>query len=870
MPGRDCAPAEDKWIVRLKARASKALLFFVWASTAGPLAMAQTIVLNRVDSSIALQNGIKIDSGPGLLRILALRDGVVRITMSPTKELPENTSWAALVDSRNSSVGVTPEEDVTSVGFDTPLLHVRVSRSSLAISITDGDGRIIINDAQPVEFRKDDRSGDIGFRVWKVMPEDEHYFGLGEKAGPLDRRGGAFVQWNTDASHYEEGTDPLYDSIPFFVADRAGDSYGLFLDNTWRTEFDFGKSLRDQYSFSAEGGPLDYYVLYGPSPKQVVEDYAWLTGTTPLPPLWSFGYQQSRWSYGTEKELRAIARRLRADHIPSDVVYMDIDYQVKRRPFTIDTSEFPNFSSFVDELRRMQFHLILITDLHLAYLPNQSYAPFNSGVAGNHFLKNPDGSLYVGKVWPGQSVFPNFVEKSAREWWGSLYKSFYDSGVAGFWNDMNEPSVFDSPTKTIPLDVRGQIEEPGFQKRTATQREIHNIMGMQNARATDDGLSHLKPNQRPFVLTRATYAGGQRYGATWTGDNSSTWAQLRMSTPMLESLGLCGFYMAGDDIGGYAGSPPMDLLTKWFEVGTFNPMERDHKEHETNPQEPWVGGTAQEAVRRHYIDQRYRLMPYIYTMAENASRTGIPIMRPLFLEFPDATPDRHPLDLDVGNEFLFGSDLLIAPAPHPDQVEDYAVIFPPVPWYDYWTGLRVTHAEPFEQGKKSEPTQAQKSSEARQQDALESISVHPMVDVLPVFVRGGSILPIQPLIQNTEQMPKGPLELNVYPGPDCKGTLYEDDGTSLNYKRGDYLRVNYTCEVQPKSIILHIATQSGTFRPWWKTIEVSVFDWPSARVRAFLNAKPVASTNYDAAHHVLHITVPQSFQATDLMVKAMM
>lgn len=854
----------------LTKRASKALLFFAWASTISPLATAQTIALNRVDSFVALQNGIKIDSGPGVLRILALRDGVVRITMSSTKELPEDASWAVLADSRRSSVSVTPEQDATSVGFDTRLLQVRVNRGNLAISIIDGDGRMIVKDAQPVEFKKDNKSGIIGFRVWKIMPEDEHYFGLGEKAGPLDRRGGAFVQWNTDASHYEEGTDPLYDSIPFFITDRAGESYGLFLDNTWRTEFDFGKSLRGQYSFGSEGGPLDYYMFYGPGPKQVVEDYAWLTGTTPLPPLWSFGYQQSRWSYGTEKELRAIAQRLRADHIPSDVLYMDIDYQVSRRPFTIDTSKFPKFSSFVDELRRMQFHVVLITDLHLAYLPNHGYAPFNSGLAGNHFLKNPDGSLYIGKVWPGQSVFPDFMEKSTREWWGSLYRDFYDMDVAGYWNDMNEPSVFDSPTKTIPLDVQGPIDEPGFQERMATQREVHNIMGMQNARATYDGLSALKPNQRPFVLTRATYAGGQRYGATWTGDNSSTWSHLRMSTPMLESLGLCGFYMAGDDIGGYAGSPPMDLLTKWFEVGAFNPMERDHTEHNTNPQEPWVGGPAQEAVRRHYIDQRYQLMPYLYTAAENASRTGIPIMRPLFLEFPDATPDRHPLDLDAGNEFLFGPDLLIAPAPHPDQVQDYSVIFPPLPWYDYWTGLRVTREEPFERREKREPKQAQEqnSSEADQQDALESITEHPKMDLLPVFVRGGSILPMQPLIQDTEQMPKGPLELRVYPGPDCKGTLYEDDGTSLNYKKGNYFRVDYTCEVQSKRLLLHMAAQSGTFHPWWKTIEVSVFDWPSARVRASLDGKPVAGVDYDAPHRVLHLKVPQSLQGADLVIKA--
>lgn len=845
---------------------SEFVVSMVFVSIITAAAAAQTLVLKKVDSSSPLPNGIRIHSGPGVLRILALRDDVVRITMSSTVDLPEDASWAVLPEAGSAAVKVTPVQDGTSVGFDTRLLQLRVKRSNLAISVLNSDGKLIVTDADPVEFKTDDISGDISFRVWKTMPENEHYFGLGEKAGPLDRREGAFVQWNTDASHYEEGTDPLYDSIPFFLTDRAGVSYGLLLDNTCRTEFDFGKTLRNEYSFGAEGGPLDYYILYGPEPKQVEEGYAWLTGVTPLPPLWSFGFQQSRWSYGTEQELRGIAQHLRADRIPADVLYMDIDYQEKRRPFTIDTEKFPSFPSFVDELKRMQFHLILITDLHIAYLPNQGYMPFVTGLAGDHFLKNPDGSLYIGKVWPGKSVFPDFMRKSSREWWGSLYKNFYDDGVSGFWNDMNEPSVFDSPTKTIPLDVQALIDEPGMRKRTATQREVHNIMGMQNARATYEGLLNLKANQRPFVLTRATFAGGQRFAATWTGDNSSSWSYMRMSTPMLESLGLCGFYMAGDDIGGYAGSPQMDLLTTWIEVGAFNPMDRDHTEHGSNPQEPWVGGPAMEAVRRHYIDERYRLIPYLYTTAEEASRTGIPIMRPLFLEFPDATSDRHPLDLDAGNEFLFGPDLLIAPTPNPDEVQDYAVVFPPVSWYDYWTGLRVTHE------RRTTPmvkTAAQGMNTTNQSASLESLMVHPKIDVLPVYVRGGSILPMQPLMQDTDQMPKGSLELRVYPGPDCRGTLYQDDGTTFGYKNGRYLRVNYTCEIWPGSITLHMTAQSGSFHPWWKTLQISVYDWPSAQIRAALNGKAVTGSTYDALRRILRVEVPQSSRAADLTIVAL-
>ncbi len=822
--------------------------------SAGTVA-AQGVVTGRVDSFRALPSGIEIQSGPGLLYIRALRDDILRMTISPTSTLPDQGSWAVLPGSRDSQFGVTPFSDAASVGFDTPLLHVRVRRDPLEIDILDTQGHTLLASSEPVRFFPDDRNGDLGFRVWMQMPVDEHFFGLGEQAGPLDRRGNAYTLWNTDAYRWQGGTNPLYDSIPFFLTDTDGVSYGLYLDNTWRSEFDFGKARRNQFSFGAEGGPLDFYFFYGPAPKKVVEDYAWLTGTAPLPPLWAFGYQQSRYSYGTEDELRGIAQRLRADHVPSDVLYMDIAYQVKNRPFTLDASKFPDFPAFVNELKNMHFHLVLITDLHIAYLPGDDYAPFNSGEAGNHFLHNPDGSLYVGTVWPGPSVFPDFTQQSTRQWWGSLYRTFYGEGVSGFWNDMNEPSVFNSPAKTIPLDVAGQIEGPGFQTRSVTQREIHNIMGMLNSRATYEGLLRLKPNQRPFVLTRASFAGGQRYAATWTGDNSSSWSHLRLSTPMLESLGLCGFTMAGDDIGGYAGSPSMDLLTQWIEVGSFNPIERDHTEIGSNPQEPWVGGPAQEAIRRHYIDQRYRLLPYIYTTAEEASRTGIPIMRPLFLEFPDATPDRSPLDLTAGSEFLFGPDLLIAPPPYPDEVQSYTVTFPPVPWYDYWTGRLVAQG-------------AVASAAPSQPAPLRSVTVRPTPAMLPVYVRGGSILPMQPLVQNTGQIPAGPLELRVYPGPDCHGSLYQDDGTTFNYQHGDYLRVGYTCQSSAGRLTLNIGAQEGSYPAWWKSIDMAIYDWPSAQVRVTLNGHVLLGSSYDVAHRVLHLRIPQSTGAQKLVITA--
>jgi alpha-glucosidase len=457
-------------------------------------------------------------------------------------------------------------------GFRTHALIVAVDKKTLELTVRDLAGNVLEQDVRPVRFDSD------AFRMYKSMPLDEHYFGLGDKTGPLDRRNEAFTLWNTDAYRFQESTDPIYKSIPYFMTYRAGRAVGILLDNTWRTSFDFGKESAGIYSFGAAAGPLDYYLFYGPSPKQVVETYAWLTGTPPLLPLWSLGFQQSRYSYMSQARVLEVAGRLRADSIPADAIYLDIDYQDKNRPFTVDRAAFPDLPGMIAKLKADNFHVVAITDLHIANLPGHDYFPYDSGVAGDQFVKNPDGTVYTGKVWPGPSVFPDFTRQQTRAWWGSLYRDLRHIGIDGFWNDMNEPSIFDSATFTMPENVVHRIDEPGFATRTATHAEIHDLYGMENSRATFEGLRTLDPESRPFVLTRATFAGGQRYAATWTGDNSSSWNHLRLATPMLENLGLSGFAFVGADVGGYAGTPTPELLTKWLEVAAFQPIERDHTE----------------------------------------------------------------------------------------------------------------------------------------------------------------------------------------------------------------------------------------------------------------------------------------------------
>jgi alpha-glucosidase len=777
----------------------------------------------------SLPNGIDVRGGDVRLKVVALRDDVLRVTYARGNTFPEDASWAVLPASRQSSVPVSIDTDGDHFGFRTHALIVEVEKKTLKLKVLDPAGNVLEEDARPIRFDGD------AFRIYKKMPLEEHYFGLGDKTGPVDRRDEAFTLWNTDAYRFQESTDPIYKSIPYFMTFRAGRAMGILLDNTWRTSFDFGKELPDAYSFGSVAGPVDYYVFYGPSPKQVVETYAWLTGTPPLPPLWAFGFQQSRYSYMSQARVLEVAKRLRADSIPADAIYLDIDFQEKNRPFTVNTIAFPDFSGMIAQLHTENFHVVAITDLHIANLAGHSYYPYESGIAGDHFVKNPDGTVYTGRVWPGPSVFPDFTRRDTRTWWGTLYRDLRNSGVDGFWNDMNEPSIFDSPTHTMPENVVHRIDELGFASRTATHAEIHDVYGMENSRATFDGLKAIDPDARPFVLTRATYAGGQRYAATWTGDNSSSWNHLRFTTPMIENLGLSGFAFTGADVGGYAGTPTPELLTKWFEVAAFQPIDRDHTEKGTGDQEPWVGGPGQEAIRRHFIETRYQLMPYLYTLADEASRTGLPLVRPLFLEFPKAAGDGHPIDIDIpaAGEFMLGPDLLIAPSPYPDEQDSYEVEFPTSGWYDFWTGERV--ALPVS------PAAANPDPLAvPDRDGQFSIHVAPELSQLPVFVRAGSILPISPVVQSLGETPQGALTLNVYPGDGCSGELYQDDGKTYAFQRGVYLRMKFSCNKTAEGMGLNISPHEGSYPAWWKEVHVEIFGLTLKQSEIYVNGKKIS------------------------------
>jgi alpha-glucosidase len=770
--------------------------------------------LGAVQHVEKLPNGVELSAGSVKVRVTSFRDGVIRVRVAPQGTFPKDSSWAVIETPEPSAINVEDgKEDVRlSAGNTQVLIH----KSPLLISFADAQGRVILADESTLPMAWNGSR----IRVWKKMPEDENYYGLGDKAGPMNRRNRAFINWNTDAFGWGESTDPLYKTIPFFIGLRKGTAYGVFFDNTYRSSFDFGKESPGYLSFGAEGGELNYYYFAGPDPKKVIKEYTALVGRSPLPPLWSLGYQQCRYTYYPEARAREVVGLFRQKKIPADVIYFDIDYQQGNAPFTINREYFPHFEQMIADFKSQGFHTILITDLHIKKDPNHNYALYDSGTKQDLFVKNPDGSTFVGPVWPGPSVFPDFTLTRARDWWGTLYKDFVHMGAAGFWNDMNEPSVFERADKTMPLDTVHRLDDGS----TLDHRAIHNVFGMENARATYEGLRKLQADERPFVLTRAAYSGSQRYAATWTGDNSATWNHISMSTPMLLSMGISGYGLVGDDIGGFASSPPTDLLTRWYELGVFNPIYRDHAAKGTADHEPWVSGPEQEAIRRRYIELRYQLLPYIYTGIEDMTRTGLPFMRPIFLDYPT-------MDTFNDRDFLFGSDLFVAPVTT-ETVDAEEIHLAPGDWYDYWTSQK--HA------------------------STEKIAPHPALNELPLYVRAGAIIPMQPIVQTTEEKPIGPLEIKVYAGENCRGSLYEDDGHTFAYQRGEIRRTNFSCEVTPNSITVSAKTEKSAYQPWWHSAQLTIIGVPNKPNELRAGQQITQAWQYDAKTHSVTLPIPNA------------
>ena len=422
--------------------------------------------------------GVILTSGERQLMVQAISAQMIRVRHSLKSEATRERSFS-ITERSSSDVNVKVKSEVNLSVIETDDLRVQVQHSPFRLEVFDHKGNSLDKDDV---LRGTQFSGE-SFSVAKRLRKDEQVYGFGEKTGRLNKRGWAmggyhYTMWNSDTFAYDSSTDPLYVSVPFYMVLRNGVAHGIFLDNAYRTSFDIGKNDPDLLQFSAAGGELDYYFIAGPTPKEVIQRYTELTGRMSLPPLWSLGFHQSRWGYFPESKFKLLADTFRSKQIPADVLWLDIDYQEGFKPFTWDYEHFPKPKEMIRDLRAQGFQVVTIVDPH----PKKEigYHVYDQGVAGNHFVKNPNGSLFEGPVWPsgakknpGNSVFPDFTKKDTRLWWGDLHKELLSIGVAGIWNDMNEPAVWIPPTNTMPLDV--QHENDG---RPTTQREIHNVYGM--------------------------------------------------------------------------------------------------------------------------------------------------------------------------------------------------------------------------------------------------------------------------------------------------------------------------------------------------------------------------------------------------------
>ncbi len=750
--------------------------------------------------------GLRCECGGPCLAISVLAPNLIRVRLAPTGEFMPRRSWAVTLDDPEwPIVPFEVQETEVAVEIITEQMRVRVQRQQCRITCFDVSGGRL--------FAQDTDMG-MGWRLgatvgWKQIEADEHFYGFGERTGLLDKLAYRVTNWTTDALDYGSLTDEMYQAIPFFIALRPEVGYGIFFNTTFWSQFDIGAEQPGVWRMETRGGELDYYIIYGPEPAQILRTYTQLTGRMPMPPRWALGYHQCRWSYESETVVRELAREFRARRIPCDVIHLDIDYMRGYRVFTWSPKRFPDPAQLVSDLAQDGFKTVTIIDPGVKYEPEADYHVFEQGVEHDFFVRKADGQVFHGYVWPDKAVFPDFLRPDVREWWGDLHLSLTEIGVAGIWNDMNEPTINDRPFGDagekiwFPLDAPqggggaggaggaisgaggagGAISGAGdnfVPNERTNHAEVHNLYGLKMAQASCEGLTRLRPTERSFVLTRSGFAGVQRWSSVWMGDNQSLWDHLEMSLPMLCNMGLSGVAFVGCDVGGFAGNATAELFARWIQVGMLYPFMRGHSAMTTARHEPWVFGDRVERICREYIELRYRLLPYLYTLFWEAATTGAPVLRPLLYHFPNDSNTYTLYD-----QVLLGPSLMAAPIYRPG-IEHRAVYLPQGTWYDWWSGDRY-------QG----PTH---------------ILAHAPLERMPLYVRAGAIIPMAPVMQYVDERPLDQLTLRIWPGSGS-GTLYEDDGHTFEYRNDAWATTTYRVNADGQQTIVEIGARDGQWTP---------------------------------------------------------
>ncbi|XP_058086523.1 uncharacterized protein LOC131233753 [Magnolia sinica] len=600
------------------------------------------------------------------------------------------------------------------------------------------------------------------------LPTGTSLYGTGEVSGQLERTGKRIFTWNTDNWGYGSGTTSLYQSHPWVLAVLPnGEAYGVLADTTRHCEVDLLKESTIKFK-SAAAYPV---ITFGPfaSPTAVLVSLSHAIGSVFMPPKWSLGYHQCRWSYDSDARVLKVARTFRQKGIPCDVIWMDIDYMDGFRCFTFDKERFSDPKSLVNDLHINGFKAIWMLDPGIKR--ENGYFVYDTGSESDVWIKTSDGKPFVGDVWPGPCVFPDFTQEKTRLWWAKLVKDFVSNGVDGIWNDMNEPAVFKTTTKTMPTSNihNGDTEVGGCQNHSY----YHNVYGMLMARSTFEGMKMAAGKKRPFVLTRAGFIGSQRYAATWTGDNLSNWEHLHMSISMVLQLGPSGQPLSGPDIGGFAGNASPKLFGRWMAVGAMFPFCRGHSETGTIDHEPWSFGEECEEVCRLALLRRYRLIPHIYTLFYMAHTKGTPVAAPTFFADPKDPGLRR-----VENSFLLGPLLVCASTVCDKGSYQLQHKLPGGIWLHFDFG-----------------------------------DTHP--DLPTLYLRGGSIIPVGPPIQHVGGA-NATDDLSLFVALDeygkGEGVLFEDEGDGYEFNQGGYLLTYYVAEVQSSVVTVKVSKTEGSWK----------------------------------------------------------
>lgn len=722
-------------------------------------------------------SGIRGTAEHARFLVTIYQDAVVRIQIT-RDEIFEDFSYAVIARPSPVFWDVSDTNDFLTV--KTSKLVLIIAKNPLAFHFQNAAGQTINED--------DTAFGTswLGEQVttYKKLQVGERFIGLGEKTGPLDRRGFGYTNWNTDSFGYTSGSDPLYCSIPFYIGIHHQLAYGVFFDNTHKTHFNFGASNNRFSSFSADSGEMNYYFMHGDSVGEILQQYTFLTGRMEMPPLWSIGYQQCRYSYYPDKEVINVANTFHEKDIPADAIVFDIHYMEKYKIFTWSKKDFSDPVKLLADLKQLGFKVVVMCDPGIKV--EKGYHAYENGLAGDVFVKYPDGTPYSGQVWPGWCHFPDFTKPSTRAWWREQFHEYVKQGVAGFWNDMNEIATWGN---MLPENI-----EMDFDGHPSTMRRGRNIYGFQMARSTYEGTKALLNNQRPFNLTRSGFSGVQRYAAIWTGDNVAYDEHMMLGVRLVNSMGLSGIAFAGYDVGGFVGDANTKLFARWISIGAFSPFFRGHSMINSRDSEPWSYGEEVEQISRNYIKFRYQLLPYLYCLFYEASTTGMPVQRALAIDY---TYDAKIYDHQFHHQYLFGPSLMVVPA---ESTREFVKVYFPKghSWYSLYTGDQYSGGT----------------------EVILECPLHR----LPVFVKSGAIVPMQPVVSNTAQKSEY-LIVHLYQGDrDNDFLLYEDDGISFDYQTGVFSKRLLRYNATANRFVIH--KQSGTFKSNYKKIKVMFHGFP--------------------------------------------